>query len=166
MNFKSLLDSQMSKISLLKFDKSWNVLQATKYLWFLKVSWIAKRSKNNFSQVWEVLECLASFKICFYYLSSWIAKSSKLTFLMFDKSWNVSKASKYFSMIFKRLLDYQKVQDTFLKFDKSWNVWQASKYFSLIFKRLLDCQKVQDYFSDVWEILECLASFKTFFYDF
>ena len=41
---------------------------------------------------------------------SWIARRSKITFLKFDKSWNVLQASKYFSMIFKSLLDCQKVQ--------------------------------------------------------
>ena len=33
----------------------------------------------------------------------------------FYKSWNVLQASKYFSMIFKSLLDCQKVQDNLLE---------------------------------------------------
>ena len=124
--------------------------------------------QNNFSEVWQVLECLASFKIFFYdFLKiSWISRMSKKTFLNFYKSWNVLQSSKYFSMIFKSLLDCQKVKITFLKIDKSWNVLQASKYFSMIFKSLLDCQNVQDNFPEVWQVLECLASFKIFFYDF
>ena len=62
----------------------------------------------------------------------------------------------------------QGVQDriTFLKFDKSWNVLKASKYFSMIFKSLLDCQKVQIIFSEVYQVLECIESFRIFFYDF
>ena len=54
----------------------------------------------------------------------------------------------------------------FLKFYKSWNVLQASKYFCMIFEYLLDCQNVQDNFSEVLQVLECLASFKIFFFDF
>ena len=53
-----------------------------------------------------------------------------------------------------------------LKFDKSWNVLEASKYYSMIFKSLLDCQKVRNIFTEVWQVLKCLASFKIFFYDF
>ena len=96
---------------------------------------------------------------------SWIARMSKITLLKFDKSWNVLPASKYFSMISKRVLDCQMVQDTFLKYGKSWNVLQASKYFPMTSKSLLDCKTVQDYFPDVLKALECLASLKIFFYD-
>ena len=53
-----------------------------------------------------------------------------------------------------------------LKMDKSRNVFEASKYFFMIFKSLLDCQNVQDIFPEVLQVLECLASFKIFFYDF
>ena len=86
---------------------------------------------------------------------SWIARMSKITFLKFYKSWNVLQASNYFSMIFKSLLDCQKVQDIFLE------VWQVLEYFS----SLLDCQNVQDNFSEVLQVLEYVASFKIFFYD-
>ena len=55
---------------------------------------------------------------------------------------------------------------TLKKFGKSWNVLQASEYFSMIFKSLLDCQNVQDNFPDVLQVLEILARFKIFFYDF
>ena len=55
---------------------------------------------------------------------------------------------------------------TFLKFDMALNVLQPSKYFSMIFKSILDCQKVQDDFTEVLQVLEYLASFKIFFYDF
>ena len=40
---------------------------------------------------------------------SWIAWKSNIIFLKFDKSWNVLQASIYLSMIFKNLLDCQKV---------------------------------------------------------
>ena len=74
---------------------------------------------------------------------------SKITLLKIDKSWNVLKASKYFSMIFNSLMDCQKVQDIFLKFDKSLNVLQDSKYFSMVLKSLLDYQNVQNNFPEV-----------------
>ena len=97
---------------------------------------------------------------------SWMPRRSKKTFLKFDKSWNVFKPSKYFSMIFKSLLECQKVQKTLLKFYKSWNVLEASKYISMIFKSLLECQKVPINFVEVEQVLECLGSFKIYFYDF
>ena len=55
---------------------------------------------------------------------------------------------------------------SFLKFDKSWTVLEASKYFSMIFKSLLNCQYVQDNFPEDLQVLECLASFQIFFFDF
>ena len=55
---------------------------------------------------------------------------------------------------------------TLMKFCKSWNVLHASKYFFMICTSLLDCQKLQNNFPEVLQILECLASFKIFFYDF
>ena len=133
--------------------KLWNI-----FLWFLKVSLIVRKSK--------------------------------IIFLKFDKSWNVLQASEYFSMILRQLSGsltsfelYCKLQNIFqpffkvsliakrskiifLKFDKSWNVLQASEYFSTIFKSLMDCQKVQDNFPEVWQVMNCIASFKTFFYHF
>ena len=130
---------------------------------------------------------------------SWIARRSKISFLKVGKAWNVLQASKYFSMIFKSVLDCKKIKNIFLevwqvleclsrfkyfsmnfkvswiaigpkmtllKFDKSWIVLQAPNYFSFIFTSLLDCQKIQDIFLEVWQVLEYLASFKIFFYDF
>ena len=94
---------------------------------------------------------------------SWIVRRSKIILLKFDKSRNVWQASKYFSRIFKRLLDCQKIQDDFTE------VWQvleclaSFKIFFYDFKSLLHCKKVQEYLPEVWQVLECLASFKVFF---
>ena len=103
-----------SKIILLKFDKSWNVLQASKYLSMIFKSTLdCQKVQNNLTEVWQVLECLASFKKKFYYFQkfsglpecqkylpsltvSWIARRSKITFMKMDKSWNVLPTSKYF----------------------------------------------------------------------
>ena len=134
--FKSLLDCQRrSKKTFLKFGKSWNVLEASKYFSMNSKSLLdCQKVKDNFPEVWHVLECLASFRKCFNFLKvSWIARRSKITFL---------------------------------KCGKSWNVLQASEYFSMLFKSFLDCQNVQDNFPEVWQVLECLASFQIFFYEF
>ena len=134
-----------SEISLLKFYKSWNVLEASKYLSMIFKSLLdCQRVRNIFTEVWQVLKLSWKLQNIFLWFlkGSWIARRTEISLLKFYKSWNVLEASKYLSMIFKSLLDCQRVKKTFLKFDKSWNDWQASKYFSMIFKRVLDCQKV------------------------
>ena len=74
---------------------------------------------------------------------------------------------QYFFLLFLKVSWIDRMfKITLLKMDKSRNVLEASKYFSMIFKSLLDCQKVQNNFSEVWQVLECLGSFKIFFYDF
>ena len=131
--------------------------------------------------------------------ASWIARGSEISLLKFDKSWNVLEALKYFSIILKSLLDYQKVRNIFPEvwqvlecpgsfkiffydFLKPLGLPEGQKYlywsltspamswklkkFSMIFKSLLDCQKVKKNFLEVWQVLECLESFKIFFYDF
>ena len=55
---------------------------------------------------------------------------------------------------------------TFLKLYQSWNILQVSKYFCMIFKSHLNCLKLKNNFTEVFQILECLASFKMFFYNF
>ena len=118
--------------SLASSEMSWKL--QNNFLWFLKVSWIARRSKSFF---WSVTSPGMSWKL-------------QNNFLWFLKvSW-IARRSKSF----------------FLKCYKSWNVLEASKYFSMIFKSLLDCQNVKDIFPEVLQVLECLASFKIFFYDF
>ena len=130
------------KLTFMKFDKSWNVLQSSKYYSMISKSLMdCLNVQTNFSEVWQVLECLGSLEIFFYDFQkshglleapkllfwsltslgmswklqnivlwflkvSWITRRSKIIFLKFDKSWNVLEASKYFSMIFKCLLDY------------------------------------------------------------
>ena len=93
---------------------------------------------------------------------SWIAWRSKMIFLTFDKSWNVSEASKYFLWFLKVSWIAWRSKIIFLKFDKSWFFLEASKYFSMIFKSLLDCLKVQNNFLEVLQVLECLGSSKYF----
>ena len=104
------------------------------FVWFLKALWIARRSKKL---SWSLTSPAMSWKLqnnfLWFLKVSWIARRSEISFLKFDKSWNVLEASKYFSMIFKSLLDYQKVRNIF---------------------------------PEVWQVLECLESFKIFFYDF
>ena len=200
----------MSKITLLKFYKSWNVLQASKYfLWFLQVSCIARGSKIpflEFDKFWNVLQTSKYFSMIFksllechkvkklYWRKTTLVLSCKFQniFIWFKNNiisvWKVLKypAGFNFFMIFKNLLDYQKVLNTFsgvwkvltspgmscklkniflwllkvswiarrskitfLKFEKSWNVLKASNYFFMIFKSFLDCQKVQDNFPEV-----------------
>ena len=121
------------------------------FTWSLKITGMSGKLPNIF--LWFLND-------------SWTNRRSKVTSLKFDKSWNVWQASNYFSMILNVFWITRRFKMTFLKFDKSWNVWQASKYFSMIFKRLLDYQKVEDDCLEVWQVLECLPSFKIFFYDF
>ena len=117
--------ARRSKIIFLKFDKSWNVLQASNYLSMIFKSLLeCQKVKYIFLEVWQVLQCFASFQIFFYeFLVSWIARRPKTTFLKFDKFWNVLPALKYFSKIFKSLLDCQKVHNIFSE------VWQVLEYF-------------------------------------
>ena len=61
---------------------------------------------------------------------SWIARKSKIIFQNFDKFWNVWPASKYFSMISKRLLDCQNVQDNF---PEVWQVLVCLSSFKIFF---------------------------------
>ena len=126
------------------------------FLWFFKVYWIVWRFKITFLM-------LRSPGMSFKF--SWIAWRFKINFLKFEKSWNVLQASKYFFWFFKVSWIAWRFKRTFLRFEKSWNVLKASKYF-LCFLSLLDCLKVQNNFSEVWQVLKCLASFKTIFYDF
>ena len=57
-----------------------------------------------------------------------IARRSKITFLNFFKSWNVLQPSKYFSMIFKSILDCQKVQ---INFPEAWQVLNCHPTFKI-----------------------------------
>ena len=95
----------------------WQVLDClnlqTIFLWFLKVSWIASRFRIKF--MWSFTSPGMSWKLqdIFLWFSkvSWIASRFKITFLKFVKFWNVMENQKYFSMIFKSLLDCLKVQN-------------------------------------------------------
>ena len=84
------------------------------FLWFLTVSWIARRSKKL---LWRWTSPGMSFKLqnifLWFFTVSWIVSRSKPTLLNFDKSWNVLPTSKWFSFTFNSLLDCQKVQDNF-----------------------------------------------------
>ena len=123
-----------------------------KYLsWSLISTWMSYKLENIFLWFLKV---------------SCIARRSKIPFLKLNKSWNALQLQNIIFIIFKSLLDCQKVRKTFLKFSNSMNVWEASKYFSMIFESLLYCQKVQDNFPEVWQVQECLASFKILFYEF
>ena len=56
-----------SETSLLKFDKSWNVLESSKYFSMISKSLLdCQRVRNIFNEVCKVLECLEIFKIFFY----------------------------------------------------------------------------------------------------
>ena len=95
--FKVSWIARRSKIIFLKFGKSWNVLQASNYFsMILKSILDCQKFQDNFLEVLQDLECHASFQIFFYdFLKvSWTARRSKITFLKFDKSWNILQASK------------------------------------------------------------------------
>ena len=168
--------ARRSKISFLKVGKAWNVLQASEnFSMIFKSVQDCQKVQKYLSEFWQVLECLGSFKIFFYdfqkppglpegqkYLywsltspgmscklqniflwflkESWIARSSKITLLKFEKPWNVLQVSKFFLWFLKESWITSRSKITLLKFDQHWNVLQASKYFSKIFKRVLDCQ--------------------------
>ena len=112
------------------------------------------------------MSCKVQNTFLWFSKDSWIARMSKITFMKFYKSWKVLQASKYFCMIFKSILDCQKVQNNYP------NVWQvleciaSFKIFFYDFLSLLYSQNVQDNFPEVLQVLECNASFKIFFYDF
>ena len=161
--------ARWSKITLMKFETSRNVLQASKYFCIISKSLLeCQKVQHSLSEVWQVLECLASFQIFFYDFwkspglpkgprcISWSLTSSGMSdtlqnmFLWFSKDSWIARRSKM----------------TFLKFDKSWNIWQASKYFSMIFKILLDCQEVLNNFSGIVKTPQSLPNFKMLFYDF
>ena len=161
--------ARRSKITLLKFDNSWNVFQASKYFSMIfKSLFDCQKVQDNFPEVWQVLECLASFKIFFYDFQ----KSPGLLEGPRYLSWRLArpgmscKLQKIFLWYLKVSRIARRSKNIFLNFGKSWNVLEASKYFSMIFKSLLDCQKVQDNISEVLQVLECLVSFRIFFYDF
>ena len=60
--------ARRSNITFLKFGKSWNVLQASENVSMIFKSLLdCQKVHDNFPEVWHVLECLASFKICFNY---------------------------------------------------------------------------------------------------
>ena len=86
----------------------------------------------------------------------------KITFLKFAKSWNVVQASKYFSMIFKSLLDCQKVQDNFHEVLQILKHLAIFKIFFYDFQKFPGLPEGKNIFS---EVLKCLASFKIFLYD-
>ena len=97
--------------------------------WFLKVSWIARSSKITFQKFGMPRNVFKLQNIFLWILKvSWIARRSKITFLKFGMSWNVLQASKYISMIFKSLLDCQKVQDIFLEL---WQVLECHANFKI-----------------------------------
>ena len=66
---------------------------------------------------------------------------SKITFLKFGKSWNVLQASKYFSMIFKSLLDCHKVQDNFFEVSQVQECLASCKIFFYDFYKSLALPK-------------------------
>ena len=105
-----------SNIIFLKFDKSWNVLQASIYFSMIFKS-LLDCQKVTRKLSWSLTSARMSYKLQIIFLwslkVSWIVRSSNIIFLKFDMSWNVLKDSKYFPMIFKSLLNYQKVQDNF-----------------------------------------------------
>ena len=137
-----------SKIYFLKFYKSWNVSEPSKYfLWFWKVSW---------SLTCPGMSCKLQNIFLWFLKVSWSFTSPGMSCML----------QNIFLWCLKISWIARSFKITFLKFDKSWNVLQPSKYFSMIFKSILDCQKVQNNFPEVWQALECLASFKIFFYDF
>ena len=105
-----------SNIIFLKFDKSWNVLQASIYFSMIFKS-LLDCQKVTRKLSWSLTSARMSYKLQIIFLwflkVSWIVRSSNIIFLKFDMSWNVLKDSKYFPMIFKSLLNYQKVQENF-----------------------------------------------------
>ena len=106
-----------SKIYFLKFYKSWNVLESSKYFSMsFKFFGIARRSKITFlkfDKSWNVLEPSKYFSIIFKSLLDcqmvkniflevfWIAWRLGIIFLKFDKSRNVLEPSKYFLWFLK-----------------------------------------------------------------
>ena len=56
-----------SKITFMKIDKSWNVLQASKYFSLIFKTFLdCQKVQNNFYENGQVLEYLSSFKIFFF----------------------------------------------------------------------------------------------------
>jgi len=140
-----------SKMIFLKFDKSWKVLLASKYfsmifksvlechkvqdnflevlqaskylLWFLKVSWNARRYRITFLKFEKSWKALKLQNIFLWFLKvSWIARRSRTTFLKFDKSWKVLQASKY-------LLWFLKVSWNARRSRIKKSFWSESKFF-------------------------------------
>ena len=137
------------KKTFLKFDKSWNVLQSSKYFSLIFKSLLdCQKVQNNFPEVWQVLECLTIIEIFFYdFLKSpGLPEGSKQLFWSLTSTGMSYNLQNNFLWFLKVSWIARGSKIIFLKFVKSWNVLQSSKYFSLIFKSLLDCQKVQNNF--------------------
>ena len=129
------------------------------FLWFLKISWIARMSKItflNFGNYWYVLEASKYFSIIFNSLLD-----CQYVQVNFTEVWQFLISHISFKIFF---YDFLKVSGTvrmfmitLLKFGKSWNVSQTSKYLSIIIKSLHDCQNVQDMFlmfDKSWNVLK------------
>ena len=123
----------MSETSLQKFANYWNIMKASKYFFMISKSLLdCQRVRNIFTEVWQVLECLGIFKIFFLWFlkASWIARGSEISLLKFANYWNVLESSKYFSMIFKSLLDCQRVRNIFTEV---WQVLECLGIFKIFF---------------------------------
>ena len=92
------------------------------YKIFLKVSWITRMSKKTLASPGLSLKLQNIF--LWFITVSWIAWMSIISLQKFCKSWNVLQASKYFSMIFKSLLDCQNVQNNL---EEVWQVLECLK---------------------------------------
>ena len=161
--------ARRSKIIFLKFYKSWNVLQPSKYFSMIFKSILdCQKVQINFSEAWQVLKCHPTFKIYLYdfYKTPGSLEGPKLLSWSFTSPGTYYNHQNIFLWFLKVSWIARRSKRTLLKFDKLWNVLQYSKYFSMIFKSILDYQKVQKDFTEVWQVMECPASFKIFFYDF
>ena len=137
------------------------------FLWFLKVSWIAGMSKItflNFYKSWNVLQSSKFFSMIFTSILDCLKLQNN--FPKVTSPGMSCELQNIFLWFLKVSWIARLCKRTFLKFYKPCNILQASKYFSMLFKNIIDCQNVHDYLPEVLQVLECVARFKIFLYDF
>ena len=117
----------------------------TIFLWFFKVSWIARMSKITFLKIyksWNILQASNYFSMIFQILLD--CKNVKDIFPEVFQVLKCLAASKYFSMIFQSLLDCHTVQNNFSDVLKALDVLASFKIIFYDFSKspgLPECQR-------------------------
>ena len=100
--------ARRSKIYFLKFEKSWDVLEPSKYFSvFFKLLLDNLKVQNNFPEVWQVLECLGNSKILLYDFQKYLGLPGG------PKVVEASECFKIFFYAFTRLLECLEILNNF-----------------------------------------------------